>query len=208
MKFQIGHRVNVGRKHSEESKLNMGKSHKGKCVKDLKNQRFGRLIPIESVGQNKRNGYLWQCQCDCGRKVVVSSGHLLSGHTKSCGCYSKELTSLRAKHGHTRTQNGKRIYSKTYYTWSAMLRRCSNKNHEHYSYYGGKGIKVCDHWLGEHGFENFLADMGERPEGLTIERKNNDGNYEPSNCEWADRKTQVRNRRSAKRSTFHEKVYQ
>ncbi len=196
MKFQIGHKVNLGRKHSEESKRNMAESHKGKCLKDLKNQRFGRLIPIQHIGRNKRRS-LWECQCDCGKKLIVSSSHLVSGHTKSCGCYRKEIKTLTAKHGHTSLQNGKQSNSKTYYSWSAMIRRCSNKHYEHYSYYGGRGIKVCDRWLGKHGFQNFLVDMGERPEGLTIERENNEGNYEPSNCIWVDRITQARNRRKA-----------
>lgn len=83
-----------------------------------------------------------------------------------------------------------------YTTWMGMKQRCSNPRHKAYRYYGGRGIQICDRWLGEHGFANFLADMGERPEGHSIDRINNDGNYEPGNCRWATATIQGANKRS------------
>ncbi len=96
-------------------------------------------------------------------------------------------TRTRTKHGLWGTP--------IYYSWSDMIQRCTNPKATGWKYYGGRGITVTDHWLGENGFENFLADMGERPEGLTLDRIDNDGNYTPENCRWTDWSTQVRNRR-------------
>jgi len=110
---------------------------------------------------------LWKCKCDCGNIRIIRSECLLRGRTKSCGCLRKEKTKeTRTKHGMCKTP--------TYTVWCRMIQRCTNKNATDYNYYGDRGIKVCEGWL---KFENFYSDMGKRPEGLTIERIDNDKGY-------------------------------
>lgn len=106
---------------------------------------------------------------------------------------------MRKKHGHSITINGKTITSRTYNSWTAMKRRCLNLTNKDYENYGGRGITICNRWLGEDGFINFLSDMGERPKGTTLDRIDNNGNYEPSNCKWSTSKQQSNNRRYVNR---------
>lgn len=151
---------------------------------DLTGQRFGRLTAIRLVERKKFS--LWECRCDCGNTTNVWYNNLQQGNTRSCGCYQRERTSKAAlKHGESTT----RIYK----IWAAMLQRCNNPAMKAYHYYGGRGIKVCDEW---HDYEMFRAwsRMSGYREGLSIERKDVDGNYCPENCTWIPKNEQTKNR--------------
>jgi hypothetical protein len=143
------------------------------------------------------------CQCDCGNQKVIRAGDLKRGSARSCGCLSAELAKdrmlARKKHGHSVGFK----QSPTYGTWCAMTQRCSNKNSTAYKYYGGRGIAVCDRWS---LFENFLFDMGNRPEGKTLDRIDPNGDYELENCRWATWAQQVSNKRNSKTKSVQENV--
>jgi hypothetical protein len=164
-------------------------------VIDLTGQRFGRLTVLSFVGQDKHRSALWLCRCVCGKEKVVRGYCLRNGDTKSCDCLLRELSAqkgaLHIKHGHMCGYKPTPEYN----SWQAMRQRCLDPNNKHY---GARGITVCDRWQGENGFENFYADMGEKPEPkhlYSIDRINNDGHYEPGNCRWATAAEQTRNRR-------------
>lgn len=158
---------------------------------DLSGRTCGRLKVLDRAGSNKRGHALWRCRCVCGTEILVRGSALNSGGTKSCGCAVIERAS-RMSVGYL-TTHGKRK-TKTYQSWVGILARCLNTNNPAYKDYGARGIQVCERWR---SFENFLSDMGERPDKCTIDRHpNNDGNYEPTNCRWATYSQQNQNRRS------------
>lgn len=133
------------------------------------------------------NGRMATCVCDCGTQTEVWASNLYTGNTKSCGCLKK-------------TADGLSKVSRDYYVWAGMLKRCYNERDEAFHNYGGRGIKVCEQW--KESFAQFLADMGPRPRGYSIERINNNGNYEPSNCRWATAMEQMGNTRKNVYLTF------
>ena len=148
-------------------------------------QVFGRLTVVsQAPSRGKYHYYL--CRCECGVEKEVYKSSLTRGMTSSCGCIFREVQSARlTTHGMSGT--------KTHKTWKSMLERCTNPNSESYKNYGGRGISVAPEWS---SFEQFLADMGERPEGTSLERKDNSKGYCKDNCQWATPKQQARNRRS------------
>lgn len=156
--------------------------------------RFHRLVVIgNTILPNGRKAYV--CTCDCGNEKLYEGSPLLSGEYRSCGCYRKEQRQKgQPTHGLC-VKDGK--ITPEWSSWSRMRNRCYNENHDKYECYGGRGIQVCDRW--RDSFENFLEDMGPKPTPKhTIERKNVNGNYEPSNCIWATQKIQTRNKRNTK----------
>lgn len=152
---------------------------------DISGRRFGRLVAI-SRAENKGKITRWLCICDCGSSKTVRAPNLYSGNTKSCGCIHKEmLTATKTTHGLT----GKPEYK----AWVDMVARCTQPHKINYPNWGGRGIKVCSRWMDA---RNFYEDMGDKPHpNLTLERRDNEGNYEPSNCYWATWEEQQNNKR-------------
>lgn len=156
---------------------------------NLTGERFGRWLVIGFARHTGKHGY-WTCRCDCGTVRAVARQSLNGGHSQSCGCLQRERTAAaNLVHGHAR---GRRITSE-YLTWCAMKNRCFNPNVAGYRDYGERGITVCPSW--RDSFERFIADMGPRPRGLSLERKDNDGSYSKENCIWATRSAQMNNKR-------------
>lgn len=157
----------------------------------LDGKKFGRLTVLKFYDIRTRKGNKkesrWLCKCDCGNETVVVGSSLKSGKTQSCGCLNKETTKAASiTHGLS--------HEKLYFVWKAMIARCENKEHPSYKDYGGRGISVCKEWHSIETFVNWSKENGHK-EGLELDRINNNGNYEPTNCRFTTRKKQTRNTR-------------
>lgn len=152
---------------------------------DISGEKYGRLTAIKRVANRKRATF-WLFRCECGTETEINLGSVRSGITKSCGCLDREKSAERKR---THGMKGTRAYN----VWCSMKARCLNPRQKSYRHYGGRGITVCPRWV--ESFENFIEDMGQPPEGFSLDRIDPDGNYDPSNCRWADMRTQRANQR-------------
>jgi hypothetical protein len=163
---------------------------------DLAGKRFGYLVVVRKTGRQQQRKGVWLCQCDCGNEKIIRGDSLKSEATRSCGCLHNAQSKVNGKngggrliHGHTKNKNR----SPEYNSWHSMLQRCTNPKDPKYHLYGGRGIRVCPQW---NKFENFLSDMGPRPQGKSLDRYPNlNGDYHPTNCRWATPKQQAKNSR-------------
>jgi len=163
-----------------------------------KGEKYNRLTAIRFDHKDKWGNHYWLFKCDCGNETIKGACAVRNNKTKSCGCLQKE-NNRSGKNSRIHGMEGTPIYN----VWLSMKQRCLNKNRKDYEYYGGRGIKVCKRWL---KFENFYADMGDRPKGKSLDRIDNNGNYEPKNCRWATTIEQSNNKRNNVKITYNGKT--
>ena len=166
---------------------------------DLTGKKINMITVVRRLGSNKNGKALYECKCDCGNIKIMTAGDLKSGRVISCGCHAKTFLDDLHESNKTHGLSNSRIY----HVWNGMLQRCENPNCDAYKYYGARGIKVCKEW---HNLEKFAKwaystgyDENAERGDCTIDRIDNDGNYEPSNCRWADMKVQASNKRNTKK---------
>lgn len=166
-----------------------------KCI-DLTGQRFGRLVVLKRVENTKKGSSRWLCRCDCGETKIHTAGILNSGDVKSCGCYGKEVR----KEKHTKHNKSN---TKLYRVWASMRERCSSTSCKGFVYYGARGVTVCDDW--NNSFQAFYdwATSSGYAEGMSIDRIDVDGNYEPSNCRWVSTNIQANNKKNNVRVEYN-----
>lgn len=167
---------------------------------NLVGNKYDRLIVLRETNKRTRQGsIIWECVCDCGNTVFSTGGNLKRYNTKSCGCLNRQKRAVSClKHGMTNTPEFK--------CWQHIISRCTKPFDRSYKNYGGRGISICERWF--FSFQNFFEDMGNRPSNNhSIERNNVNGNYEPSNCRWATRDEQAKNKRNTRRVEYQGEFY-
>ena len=169
--------------------------------KDLSQKKFGNLVAVQSYGVNKWGNHLWLCRCSCGKTKIVASGKLTSGRSTNCGCKTSEIKAQNAS-THGITIGGK---PRTLVIWNGMKARCLNPKATSNKAYGARGISICDEWLGVDGFKNFHVWAMENgyADNLSIDRIDNDGNYEPCNCRWVPLEENIRQQRKTRLFTIN-----